>query len=341
MSATLSGPPASDAGPPRWRRGMSTALKLLLSVGLMAFVLSRVPRDRVVEILRSADPVWLGLAWGLLVASNVLGAHQWNRLLRAVNVRIPFWKVCAYYHVGLFFNNFLPANIGGDIARVVDASRDQPSRAAAFSAVLMDRIIGTVVLAGLAVVATLPVITRFQLSMIYFLLLAFFLVCLVAMWAVLHPGFLTVVERALGRIGLKALGPRLQSLSAHLGVLRVRRGLLIELAAVALVVQVSRILVHALVAVALGLTIPLTYFFLFVPLLAVIVSLPISLNGIGLREGAGIVVFGLIGVSRAEAFTLQFATYLVALAVSLLGGLVVLSRFTGRRSQVRTRWRSS
>jgi hypothetical protein len=171
--------------------------------------------------------------------------------------------------------------------------------------------------------------------------MAFFLLSLVALWAVLHPGFLTVVGRGLTAVRLAALVPRLESLSDHLGVLRIRRGLLAELAFVALVVQVSRILVHAIVAVALGLQIPLTYFFLFVPLLAVIVSLPISLNGIGLREGAGILVFGLIGVSRAEAFTLQFATYLVALAVSLLGGLVVLSRVLGRRSQVRTRWRSS
>lgn len=333
-----------EAAPPAvpfWRRGLSTAVKLLLSVGLMAFVLTRVPRDEIVRILTSADLPWLGFAWLLLVASNVIGAHQWNRLLQAVGLEIPFLRVIAYYHVGLFFNNFLPANIGGDIARVVDASRDQPSRAAAFSAVLMDRIIGTVVLAGLAVVAAIPVITRFHLSMIYAVLLAFFVVSIAAFWAVLHPGFLGVVGRLLRAVRLSAFLPRIESLSAHLGVLRVRRGLLAELAFVALAVQVSRILVHVLVARALGLEIAVIYFFLFVPLLAVIVSLPISLNGIGLREGAGILVFGLVGVGRAEAFTLQFATYLVALAVSLLGGLVVLSRVIGRRSHVRTRWRSS
>ena len=58
------------------------------------------------------------------------------------------------------------------------------------------------------------------------------------------------------------------------------------------------------------------------PLLAVIVSLPISFNGIGVREGAGIVLFGLVGVERAPAFSLQFLTYLVMVAVSLLGLMV-------------------
>ena len=99
--------------------------------------------------------------------------------------------------------------------------------------------------------------------------------------------------------------------------------------------------VHVLVARALGIHIPLSYFFLFVPLLAVIVSLPISLNGIGVREGAGIVLFGLVGVSRGNAFSLQFTTYLVAVAVSLLGGLVFLARIPRRRAAGRTERRLS
>ena len=77
------------------------------------------------------------------------------------------------------------------------------------------------------------------------------------------------------------------------------------------------------------------YFFLFVPLLAVIVSLPISLNGIGVREGAGIVLFGLVGVDRAHAFSLQFTTYLVAVAVSLLGrARAACARIPARRAGV-------
>ena len=44
-------------------------------------------------------------AGALLLASDVLGSFQWSRLLLATGTRIPFWKVCAYFHVGLFFNN--------------------------------------------------------------------------------------------------------------------------------------------------------------------------------------------------------------------------------------------
>jgi hypothetical protein len=304
--------------------------KVGFSAALMIYLFRRMPAASVSAALRHASVSGLAAASALMLASNLIGAWQWNRLLQGVGIRIAFWRVIAYYHVGLFFNNFLPANIGGDIARVVDASRHGPTRAAAVSTVVMDRLIGTVALAGLALVTTLPAIDRFHLSLVYLALVGFFAVSVLMIWALLHPAALPALERALARVGLRFLGPHLEELAARLSGFRSQRRLLLELLLVATVVQVSRIGVHVLVSHALGLSIALPYFFLFVPLLAVIVSLPISLNGIGVREGAGVVLFGLIGVSRSDAFALQFTTYLVAVAMSLLGGLVFLVRLTRR-----------
>ena len=325
----------ADGRRPGWKHGVLLGAKIALSVGLLSFLFGRIPLPQVLASLRAANPRWLWAAAGLLLASNVLGSYQWQRLLRTVDIRIPFWKVCAYYHVGLFFNNFLPANVGGDIARVVDASRYAQTRTAAVSTVLLDRMIGTVALAGLALVTTLPAIDRFHLTLAYLALLGFFMFSVTVLWALFHPRLLAVVERVLGRVGLGRLKPHLDDLAVRLATYRGQRRLFLELFMVATVVQVSRIGVHVLVARALGLQIALPYFFLFVPLLAVIVSLPISLNGIGVREGAGIVLFGLVGVGRTQAFSLQFTTYLVAVAVSLLGGVIFLIRIPHRRAEAR------
>jgi uncharacterized protein (TIRG00374 family) len=312
------------------------ALKVALSAGLMAVLVSRIPIASVGEALRAARPEWLAAAFGLMLFSNVLGAYQWSRLLHAVGIHIPLLKVASYYHVGLFFNNFLPANIGGDLARIADASRHGPTRAAALSTVLLDRMIGTLALATLALVTTLPAIDAYQLRVVYLALVGFFGLSVALLWAVFHPALLPAVERALSRVGLSALRPHLDDLARRLQAFRGQRTLFLKLLSVALVVQVARVCVHVLVARALGLTIALPYFFLFVPLLAVIVSLPISFNGIGVREGAGVVLFGLVGASRAQAFSLQFTTYLVAVAVSLLGGVAFLARLPGRRAGARS-----
>src|SRR5262245_15758777 len=346
---------------PGTKRALLLIAKVAVSAGLMVFLFRRIPIESVAAALRHARPEGLAAAAALLLLSNVLGSYQWGRLLEVAGIRIPFWKTLAYYHVGLFFNNFLPANIGGDIARVMDASRHGPAgadasgeatpgvrhapapggRAAAFAAVLMDRLLGTVALAGLALVTTLPAVDRFHLTVLYLVLLAFFALSLTLLWALFHPALLPAIERILSRLGLGALRPRLEDLAWRLGRYRGERRLMLVLVLVAIVTQVSRIGVHVLVSRALRLDIALPYFFLFVPLLAVIVSLPISLNGIGVREGAGVVLFGLIGVSRADAFSLQFTTYLIAVSVSLLGGIIFLVRLPVRRAQARPQGRTA
>ena len=327
--------------PTSWRTMALLTAKVLVSVALLWFLFHRLHWERIGPTLGHADGRWIAAAAGLLILSNLLASYQWGRLLGAVDIRLPFWKVAAYYHVGLFFNNFLPANVGGDLARTLDASRSGSSRATALSTVVLDRLIGTVALGGIAVFTTLPAIDHFHLAAAYAGVLAFFALAVVMLRAVLEPRVLAGIERLLTRVGLGRLSPALDDLSQRLIAFRGRRALFVELFGVATVVQVMRIGVHMLFARALGLHVATAYFLLFVPLLAVIVSLPISLNGIGVREGAGMFLFGLVGLDQAHAFALQFGTYLVAVGVSMIGGGVFLIRIPSRRAQSRNPRRSS
>lgn len=329
------------SAPTSWRTALLLAAKMVVSVALLWFLFHRLQWANIGPTLGHADPRWVAAAAGLLILSNLLASYQWSRLLGAVDIGLPFWKVAAYYHVGLFFNNFLPANVGGDFARTLDASRSGASRATALSTVVLDRLIGTVALGGIAVFTTLPAIDHFHLAAAYAGVLAFFAVAVLMLRAVLEPRVLAAVERLFSRIGLARLSPALAEMAQRLVAFRGRRALLVELFGVATVVQVMRIGVHVLFAQALGLHVDTAFFFLFVPLLAVLVSLPISLNGIGVREGAGMFLFGLVGLDQPSAFALQFGTYLVAVGVSTLGGLVFLARIPSRRAESRNSRRSS
>jgi len=323
------------------RKRVLIVAKLALSVLLLALLLWRIPFSQVAQVVAHADRRWLAAAAAVMLFSNLIGSYQWWRLLQVADIRIPLWRACAYYHIGLFFNNFLPANIGGDLARIADTSRHGGGAAGAFSAVLMDRLIGTMALAGLALVTTLPALDRFHLAVVYLALAGFFAASVLLLWAIFHPALLPALERLLGAIGLGGLGPHLDDLALRIRAYRDARGLLLRMVALAVLTQFSRIGVHVLVARALGITVGLQYFLLFVPLLAVIVSLPISFNGLGVREGAGVVLFGLVGVGRASAFSMQFLTYLVAVAVSLLGGLAYLIRIPRRRAAARSLGRNA
>jgi uncharacterized protein (TIRG00374 family) len=154
----------------------------------------------------------------------------------------------------------------------------------------------------------------------------------VALFAsVFNRGILEAFERPFRMIGAHKVERAISRLMDDLHSFRSEKGALASAFVASTLVQVSRIYVHYLVGVALGVKISIAYYFLFVPVLAALISLPISLNGIGVREGAAVVLFQLAGLSRELSFSIPFLTYVISVLVSLLGGFIFISR-TPRRA---------
>ncbi len=320
-------------------------LKILLSVLLFAYVIAKVSPRNAWVTMRSADPALLVMAAALFLLSSLIGSWLWARLLRAQGVSIPYPKAASYYFVGLFFNNFLPSNIGGDIVRISDASRHAEHVSPVFSATLMDRLIGVVSIGFLAVVASVAVLDRMHLYAIYWITLAVFILAVGFFASVFNRGILGAFERPFRVIGAQKLERAIARLMDDLHGFRSERGALVQAFIASTLVQISRIYVHYLVGLALGIRISLAYYFLFVPVLAALISLPISLNGLGVREGAAVVLFQMAGLTREQSFSIPFLTYVLSVIISLLGGLIFISRTPrraiGRRLEQRRRARAS
>ena len=77
-----------------------------------------------------------------------------------------------------------------------------------------------------------------------------------------------------------------------------------------------------LVARAIGVTISVWYFVLFVPIVSVVLMLPVSMSGLGVREGAYVYLFGQAGVSTAQALTMSLLIYALRVVAGLVGGLL-------------------
>jgi hypothetical protein len=95
------------------------------------------------------------------------------------------------------------------------------------------------------------------------------------------------------------------------------------------VIQTMRVSTHILVALALGIHIApdiAGMFFVFVPLLSLAMIPPITINGLGIREALGILLFARAGIGETDAFAIEFLTYLVSVAVSLVGLVFFLWR---------------
>src|SRR6187455_2746904 len=134
----------------RARSLLITALKVLVSVGLLYLLFRRVDVAQLWQAARRASPAWLGAALALYLLMILASTWRWRVLLRAQHVELPFAFLTQSFLVATFFNNFLPSNIGGDVIRITDTAKVAGSRTLATTVVLIDRGLG---LLGLALMA--------------------------------------------------------------------------------------------------------------------------------------------------------------------------------------------
>ncbi len=132
------------------RKTIWQALKIAVSLGLIAFLVAKLsPSDLLSQLSRLESPPIL-IALAVFFVSAVLGAWQWHRLLAAEGVSLSFSKSFRIYFVGLFFNNFLPAGVGGDIVKIYDVTKFGNDPYKVFATTVLDRVIG---IAGLSLMA--------------------------------------------------------------------------------------------------------------------------------------------------------------------------------------------
>jgi len=305
------------------------ALRLVVTIALLAVLFHRVPLSQITELFGRARADLVLLSAILFAVSLVGSAYQWWLFLKAQQIVISFRKALDFYLVGLFFNNFLPANVGGDVMKVIDVNRSGGTKAGALTATFMDRAMGLLVLVFAATVAAWTAGASAPFPEMRIPLVVSSLGLVVVFAAILSRRVL----RRLALIGARIPGARVRALAArlvsHIEMLQVDRRIFAVAFAISLATQTLRIAVHYLAALALGVDVAPILFVLLVPAIAVAITLPISIGGFGVREGLGVVLFGRVGVPVPEAFAFELLSHLVAVAVSAWGGILFALRRRG------------
>ncbi len=307
--------------------------KLAVSVLLVVLLLSRLSLAEIRAAFGA--PVWplLLTALGVYGLSALGGAVQWAWILRVAGITAPTRELHRLYLVGLFFNNFLPANVGGDAVKIFDLGRREGQPMKVFCATLLDRLLGLSSLTLLALFAVAAASVRLTaLPPVYPLFVAM-VVWLGVMALLLSQRIGSRVPAVLRLVRLTALAARMEGVLAEFRLYRTRERWFGAIFLFALVVQALRVLTH--IVVAFGLSFHLSgeqalQLFVLVPLLGVLIALPISVNGIGLRESVSAITFTVAGIAAQEAVAMQLTAYLVQVTFSLVGGWLF---WRGRRPQ--------
>ena len=301
--------------------------KCVLAAILLGWIGYRVDLVHSLTAAASASLPLLLLAYSLDLAGCFLVAWRWTVLLQVHGVSVPLTVLMKSVMVANFFNNFLPSTVGGDAMRAYDSYRLGQSKGAAVSAVLVDRLLGLVALSLLAL-CSLPFVP--ELSGSRTLLVVMVVLLGTAFAAVTWAIFSEAAPLLASRLPIHYLPVTLTGLFVRLwGAFRVYRGQPMVLAralGLSLVLQGNVVLAYVVLAQSLGLPVAALSFCWIVPLTLFVTMVPISINGIGLRENAMVLFLGLHGVTGTDAVAYAWIIYAGSLVWGMVGGIVYALR---------------
>ena len=308
---------------------LRVAARLAVSVGLLAYLFGRIEWFQVRELLGTLDSGWWLAALVVYVASQFASAWRWSRLARPVGLPATYRQCLRWYFEGSFFSLCLPTSIGGDVWKAWRLAGTADERLLAGCTVLADRLAGltAVLVIGLSALAK----QSFRLTSGEALFLG----------AGLYLGALVVIY-----LGLTMLGwfgrrlwrwPLIGDLLFKLMPFGHHPAVAWKAVSWSIVVQSLNVAAVMLLGRAMALDLPLGAYAAAVPLVALATVLPISLNGIGVREGGMAWMLAAYAVPQTEAATLGLLWTMVNMTSGLLGGVVYL---VGREKRVKPAARS-
>ncbi|MBW1719379.1 MAG: flippase-like domain-containing protein, partial [Deltaproteobacteria bacterium] len=290
------------------RAKLSATMKFLLRIGLsvclLVWLISKTNPDDLLEAILDLSFYAWAVAFLMYLASQVVCSIRWYFLAHALDFSGLWSTYLKYYFVGMYFNLFLPTSVGGDVLKMHFISRGEPKKLRATYSLLADRLFG---LAAMFLLGAGAVLIGHGILPHYFE----HLLCVAGFFIIALLLGLPMAYKLLSSIWPK-VGKRL----AVLLVFWEKPKAMFAALSLSLVLQALGMGAVALLGEDMGLSPPLLFYFAAFPLVAILTVLPISFNGIGIREGGFIYFLGLKGISTEKALTLSLSFFAIQIVAS-------------------------
>lgn len=302
-------------------------VRAVVSVALLGVVLRSIDLGSLWTRVRATSPGWIALAIGSYAVMLWLSVWRWNLLLHAQHVEVGRRRLTESLWVSLFFNNFLPSNIGGDVVRVSDTAASAGSKTLATTIILVDRALG---LAALVVVASAGSLAA-SLAGVHvpgarWLWVAFGAGLAAAVPVMAVPRLVAHALAPVRAVGHPWVVERAQRLEDAIVKFRAAPGALAGAFAGALAVQAIIVAFHLLVARGLAVPLPVFLGAVLIPVSLVVQMAPVSINGFGVREAVFAFFFSRFGLPTDAAVALSLVATGIVMIISLGGGVIFAVR---------------
>ncbi len=301
--------------------------KIVFSVAVIYYVVAyRAPLKQILHILKDANPALLIIAFSLHAIGIYISAVRWGIIIKGQkNSSYPgVWNLVKFYLVAGFFNLFLPTRFGGDISRIVDSKASVKSYAKSFSVILVERINGTFILFLFSFIPSLYYLLKGNTAYLYkvgFLFGGAGTIGTLFFFSPIFGKFLFLFKFLPEKLFAKV-----EALEEAVRLIREDKRTLLNITLLSLILQINVIFHYYLIGLALHLKISFLSYFVFIPIILIILIIPISINGIGLRDISLIEAFKSLGVSASAAVAFSTVDLIFMILLGSIGGIIFALR---------------
>src|SRR3954469_7226993 len=318
------------------RRGLRVAATLVVSALAVTYIVLKIDIGKTLDILQAASVPWVVASAVLTLITVPPMAWRWQQLLRVRGVHegVP-WLTRAYF-VSYAWGQILPTSVGGDASRIIETVRRHPGQGTPITgSVLLERALGGAVTLLLAGVGFLLALGRYPIGAYVWPEAIFVTGTVVA--GILF--FSRAVRRRLAFALPVARRFRVErpARAVYEGIhgYRDHPGTLLLVCAVSVVLQLTRVLAIYASGRAVGIHLSVLPYIVLGPLLFLVMLVPFTVNGLGVREAFFVSFLGNLGVDPDAAFACGFLFFVMTILLVLPGLAVILWEqvFGGRASR--------
>lgn len=314
--------------PKNKKNALALLLKLAISISALAFIfLEKAPIPDILRELEQVDMAWILASFSLHALGVWISAKRWQILIHAQGDSVPLGYLAKSYLVGTFFNNFLPTRFGGDLVRIWDGSQYSRSILKSSAVVLVERLTGVFILLLFALGASLIRLDMAREFPIIWISITCALGGLMLILSFLSPLWGRLMSKIPDREFLAKFKSKAQEFRETILAYRSQKKAVTKAVGWAFLLQVNVIVHYYLAGKGLHLPIPFLDYFIFIPIILLILTIPITISGWGVREMLYIQIFGYYFIPDAAAFSFPLiADAAFTLAIGLIGAVIYITR---------------
>lgn len=306
------------------RKQIFNIIKVIVSIVLLTIIFYNLDIPKFLNVIQRAHPWWLVAALLTMISGIVIRAWRWQILLNAINVRVPLTELTAIYFIGFLFNNLLPSGLGGDAIRVLELNQHSQHSSDAVTSVIVDRFLGLSALQAIALIALMTDWEAVPLAVAYFTIVIFFSSMAIGyllinrslyLWLQTHIGLFRRLTE------IKAIGKIFESFHSY-PLPALGRAYL-----VAFLFNIVHITMHVFIGMGLGAQAKIIHYATFVPIASLLLIIPLSFAGLGIREATYRQLFEQVGVPSEIGVAISLMVYFIGnFCMGVIGGFIYFLR---------------